>query len=133
MSPGYHKITIGGEPFCDYTDIVEWPAAGGGKKYQVIPGYGAPAVAYLDEGNLEITFEPTVTITWPDNTQSWAFFMTSKSFDGVADVLITHLDWSGVETIYKIASASVSVSTGNPSGPTTVSKLTIKGGLPQIQ
>jgi len=135
---GYHKIVINGETFCDYNDLVEWPESAGGpnitREMLALPSGSQLPSLYLQLGNVEVTFSPKVTITWPDNQQSWNFYMTCvTTFAGVSDVLITHIDINGVESTYKIPAASVSVATENPSGPTTVSKLTIKGAAPVLQ
>ena len=126
---GTWKISIGGASFADYTDILQPEGIGGGPTILKIPGYGAAAPMYLNLGNNERPRRFTMTRTHASDTAAHAWYQTATAtWAGVANVVLTHIDYSGTETTYTITGAKVEIEVETPIGPTTTTRITITGG-----
>jgi hypothetical protein len=128
---GTWTITIGGSDFAGYTDIVTPDDNGGGPNILEIQGYGAAAPVFLNLGNFRLARKFTMTREHDTDTHAHDWFQTAAAdWSGVADVVLTHMDYAGVETTYTIDGAKVELSVAQPIGPTTITKLAFTGGVP---
>jgi hypothetical protein len=126
---GTWKISIGGTAFADYTDILQPEGIGGGPNILEIQGYGAAAPVYWNLGNLKLPRAFTMTRQHSTDTLAHAWYQTAEAtWGGVANVVLTHLDYAGTETTYTIAGCKVEISVATPIGPTTITKLNFTGG-----
>jgi hypothetical protein len=126
---GTWKISIGGSSFADYTDILQPEGIGGGPNIMEIQGYGAAAPVYLNLGNYKLPRRFTMTRTHASDTAAHAWYQTATAtWAGVANVVLTHIDYSGTETTFTINGAKVEIEVETPIGPTTITRITITGG-----
>lgn len=127
---GTWKITIGGADFADYSDVLQPEGNAGGPKIVPVLGYGASAPVYLNLGNYEIPRSFTLTRDHPTNTAATAWYETATQlWGGVASVVVlTHLDYAGVETTFTIQAPRVDIEVATPIGPCTITKIKITGG-----
>lgn len=126
---GTWKIEIGGQPFADYTDVLQPEGVPGGPELMEINGYGAPGPVYLNLGNTKLARRFTLTREHDDDTDAHDWYQTAAAtWAGAADVILTHIDYAGAETKYKITGAKVELDVMTPIGPTTITKLTFTGG-----
>lgn len=127
-------MTIGVTVVADYPDVLAADPVSGGPVIQDESIAGALAPKFFDRGNKRFARRFRLTKEWPDNKQSAAWYMTDgPSLCGVANVLFTHMDYSGTETSWKVSAAKVEITVKEPIGVTTESEIVITGGLPIIQ
>ena len=126
---GTWKISIGGTAFADYTDILQPEGISGGPNILELPGYAAPAPTYVNLANLKLARHFTMTREHTTDTLAHAWYQTgAATWAGVATVILTHMDYAGVETTFTIAGAKIEIDVATPIGPTTITKLTFTGG-----
>jgi len=126
---GTWKISIGGSSFADYTDILQPDGVSGGPVIQKFEGYGAAAPVFIPLGNTAITRAFTMTREHTSDTAAHAWYQTAiATWNGVANVVLTHVDYAGAETTFTINGAKVELEVTAPIGPTTITKIKITGG-----
>ena len=126
---GTWKISVGGSAFADYTDILQPEGIGGGPNILKVPGYGAAAPLYLNLGNMELPRRFTMTRTHASDTAAHAWYQAGPAtWNGVATVVLTHLDYAGTETTFTIAGAKFEIQIETPIGVATITRITITGG-----
>ena len=131
---GRWTVTIGGEDFCTYDDMVQREPVDGAPVVDEQQQPFGPAMAWFERGNFKGVRAMTVTKEFDSNKDATDFFETAaQTWNGVADVELTHLDTAGIETTYLIPAASVKVVAEQPVEVTVVSKLTITGGPAVLQ
>ncbi len=127
-------MTIGATVVADYTDVLAADPVSGGPLIQDENIAGSDAPKFFDRGNKRFVRKFKLTKIWPDNKQSEQWYMTDgPALCGVADVLMTHMAYDGTEATWKMAGAKVEITIAEPIGPTTISDITITGGLPVLQ
>jgi len=132
---GTWKIVIGSTTLADYSDVVKRDSIDGGPMIQTEPLAFSDAQFQAARGNYMITRNMTVTKTFVDSGGSVAnklavdwFETAAQVFNGVYDVLLTHMDMAGVETSYQVLAANVKVVADEPIGITVILKVSISGG-----
>lgn len=126
---GTWKISIGGAAFADYTDILQPEGIAGGPNIIDVNGYGASAAMFLNLGNAKLARRFTMTREHATDTLAHAWYQAAAAvWAVVANVVLTHQDYAGVETTFTITGAKVEIEVATPIGPTTTTKLTFTGG-----
>src|SRR5580704_5935308 len=133
---GTWQIEVAGQELslCSTADGVKLEPTSQHRNVMAIEGYGAAGIVFLDLGALANTFKFTMTRTHPDNTTSTAWYVTDAiAYAGVADVTLTHTDYSGNETSWMMAGAKIELTVDEPIGVTTTTHITITGGVVTLQ
>lgn len=134
MDRGTWKITIGTTPMATYTEGVKGEPVGGGPQFMDIPGYGAADKKFVNLGNRDLARKFTITTEHADNAASTDWYLNgAQSLNGVADVTLVHRDYEGDEATYVITGAKVVLEVEEPVGVTTITHLTINGGIAVLQ
>ena len=131
---GRWKIEIGGQVFADYSDMVQRDPVDGGPVVDEQQQAFGDRVVWFERGNFKAARPMTVTKEFASNKEATDFFETAaQDWNGVADVVLTHLDTAGKETRYLLTAAEVRVSAQQPIEVTVVSRVTIVGGPALLQ
>lgn len=135
---GTWKVVIGSNTLADYSDVVSRQPITGGPTIQSEPlamqSGQTEAQFQIARGNYTIQRGMTLTKEFSTNKLSCDWFETAaQTFNGVYDVYITHKDYAGVETTYKITSAAVEVTAEEPIGVSVQASVSIVGGLAVVQ
>ena len=129
MNLGTWKITIGGASFAGYSDVLQPEGVTGGPDIKWFPAYGASAPIPVVCGNTKLVRKFTLTRTHATDTLAHAWYQTAAAnWAGVATVVLTHMDYAGVETAFTIANSEIQIEVATPIGLTTITKLTFTGG-----
>lgn len=131
---GTWKLVVGTDTLADYPDVVKREGIDGGPLIQEESLAGGLSMVFFERGNFKATRTFTLTKEFANNKLSADWFETAaQTFNGVKDVKITHMDYSGTETTYKITAANVRVSAEEPIGVTVISKVTVSGAKAILQ
>jgi len=126
---GTWKIQVGPNELANYSDSVQRAPVTGGPVFQNETLLGSAARFRTTRGNWETVRQLTIVKEHSTNKAAVDFYETCvETYAGIYDVLLTHKDYSGVETTYKVAGALVQIETDEPIGVTTISRVTITGG-----
>lgn len=126
---GNWKLSIGGSSFADYTDVLQPLDHSGGPMVLEFPGYGAAAPYFSNLGNFKGARHYQLDRIHATDKAAHDWWQTAAAtWAGVADVVLTHLNYDGTETTYTIAGAKIEISVGMPNGVSTTSKIIITGG-----
>lgn len=125
---GTWKLTVGGSDLATYEDVLTGLAAGGGPTVQTEELAFGLVPFRAERGNSVVELQFVLTKEHADNAAAADWFMTGAlTFNGVKDVTLTHKDHGGNETSWTMEDAEVRVTTDDPVGVTTVSRVSIAG------
>jgi hypothetical protein len=122
------KININGTPFAGYADIVTPLDTDGMPLIQRREIYGSNGIAYSQKGNKECSWSFYILIEQSGNAAAIAWWLQmAQTWNGVAAVLLTHKDYTGTETTWRIQQALVHVTSPPPTGVANECRLRISG------
>jgi hypothetical protein len=142
---GTWKVDVAGAPvlagrtsLADYDDVVARDPVSGGPvidKQDLAVSVGATNAPFqVARGNYYIKRGFKLTKEFATNKLSCDWFeLAAQTYSGIADVIFTHKDYSGVETKYKVFSAHVEVTADEPIGVCCQAKVSVSGGLAILQ
>jgi hypothetical protein len=130
MAWGTWTISVGGTTLGDTSCIVEPDGSvRGGANIVAFPGYGAPAPVFLNLANAQIVRSYLITKEWATDTLAEAFRQTANAtYGGVATVIISHVDYSGVTTSWTFSNAKVEIEVLQRIGMVTITRVTFTAG-----
>jgi hypothetical protein len=127
-SVGTWTIEIGGSSFAAVTDVVNPLTADGGPNILTVEGYQAAGALFYNLGNNKSGWAFDVTKNFATDTLATNFYMEGiQTWAGAANVVVTHIDYSGTTTTWNINTAKVELKINQPIGPSCNCRLTITG------